>query len=76
MRATFFDPGLREKRTPVSPQRYPSVVSNRLVTDVLDVPAVGDAVIREGLGTVATIGTPGATVYLLELGELVAFPLT
>jgi uncharacterized phage protein gp47/JayE len=76
MRATFFDPGNREKRQPFSPQRYPSVVSNRLVTSILDVPAVGDAIVREGLGVTATIGTPGAIVYLLELGELVAFPLS
>ena len=76
MFATFFDPGLRQKRSPPSPTRWPHTISNRLAGDLLDPdksPAVGDCVIREGLGVAATIGTPGATVYLLELGDLAAF---
>jgi uncharacterized phage protein gp47/JayE len=76
-RATFFDPGVREKRYPYSPKDWPSTVSNRLAGRLLsDVSAVGDCIVREGLGTDATVGTPGAISYLLELGELIAFPLT
>lgn len=75
-RAVFFDPGVREKRYPYSPKDWPAVVSNRITSRLLeDVASVGDAVAREGLGTEATIGTPGAVSYLLELGELIAFPL-
>lgn len=78
-RATFFDPGVREKRYPYSPQRWPSTVSNRLAGKLLDVdlmPAVGDCIVQEGLGVDAAVGSPGATAYLLELGDLVAFPLS
>lgn len=76
-RATFFDPGVREKRYPYSPKDWPSTVSNRIASRLLeDVASVGDCIVQEGLGTDAAIGVPGATAYLLELGELVAFPLT
>lgn len=76
-RAVFFDPGVREKRYPYSPKDWPSTVSNRVTSRLLEeVTSVGDAIAREGLGTDAAIGVPGATAWLLELGELVAFPLT
>lgn len=78
MRATFFDPGVRERRSPASPRSWPSTITNRLAGELLDaasVPSVGDAVVREGLSVTATVGTPGATAYLLELGDLAAFPL-
>jgi uncharacterized phage protein gp47/JayE len=78
-RAVFFDPGVRERRYPSSPRYWPSTVSNRLAGAMLDidaVPSVADAVVREGLGVSATVGTPGGIVYLLELGDLSAFPLT
>lgn len=77
-RATLFDPGVREKRSPASPRSWPSTITNRLAGELLDadrVPSVGDAVVREGLGVTATVGTPGTTAYLLELGDLAAFPL-
>lgn len=68
---------MREKRYPYSPKDWPSTVSNRLAVKLLsDVAAVGDCIVREGLGTNATVGTPGAISYLLELGELIAFPLS
>lgn len=78
-RSVFFDPGVRERRYPASPRAWPSVVSNRLVGALLDavaVPSVGDCVVREGLNVTAATGTPGGIAYLLELGELTAFPLT
>jgi uncharacterized phage protein gp47/JayE len=74
----FFDPGQCQKRNPPSPRYWPYVTSNRLAADLLDrnkVPAIQDSVIREGLGVTATVGTPGATCFLLELGELAAFKL-
>jgi uncharacterized phage protein gp47/JayE len=78
-RTTFFDPGVREKRSPASPRSWPSSITNRLAGELLDaatVPSVGDAVVREGLGVTAPVGSPGATAYLLELGDLAAFPLS
>lgn len=74
-RAKFFDPGVREKRFPPSPESWPSVITSHLATAILDVPAVADAVIREGLGEHANVGTPGVSAYLLELGDIAAFPL-
>jgi uncharacterized phage protein gp47/JayE len=77
-RATFFDPGVREKRSPHSPRSWPSSITNRLAGELLDpelAPTIGDCVVREGLGETASIGTPGATAYQLVLGELVAFAL-
>lgn len=78
-RATFFDPGLREKRSPASPRSWPSNITNRLAGELLNVakvPSIGDAVVREGLGVTATVGTPGAISYLPELGDVAIFPLT
>lgn len=70
---TFFDPGLRQKRNPPSPSYWPQTITNVLAADILKVSAVLDGVIREGLGVTAGVGTPGAVVYLLELGDLAAF---
>jgi uncharacterized phage protein gp47/JayE len=75
MRATFFDPGLRERRNPASPRSWPNTTTNRLAANILAVPAVLDSVVREGLGVTTAVGTPGASIYLLELGELAAFKL-
>lgn len=75
MRATFFDPGFREKRNPPSPRTWPNTTTNRLAADILAIPAVLDSVVREGLGVTTAVGTPGASVNLLELGELAAFKL-
>lgn len=74
-RATFFDPGLREKRNPHSPRFWPSSITNRMASALLDVSSVGDAVIQEGLGVTASVGTPGVSAFLLELGDLAIFPL-
>lgn len=77
-RSTFFDPGVREKRSPASPRSWPSTITNRLAGELLDpelVPSLGDAIVREGLGVTAATGEPGATAYLLELGDIAAFPL-
>ncbi|MBA2687505.1 MAG: baseplate J/gp47 family protein [Gemmatimonadaceae bacterium] len=74
-RATFFDPGVREKRNPPSPRYWPSTITNRIITDILDTAGVADARVQEGLDVTATVGTPGAISYLLELDDLAAFPL-
>lgn len=77
-RATFFDPGVREKRSPHSPRYWPSSITNRLAGELLDpelAPTIGDCVCREGLGITASIGSPGVSAYLLVLGDLHAFPL-
>lgn len=74
--ALVFDPGARQKRSPASPETYPDLVTNHVVADILDVTAVNNAIVQEGLGEQATVGTPGAVAYLLELGDIAIFPLT
>ncbi len=73
--STVLDPGGRGKRYPFSPQSWPSTITNHVVTKVLDLQAIGNSIIQEGLGVSATVGTAGATAYLLELGDIAAFPL-
>jgi uncharacterized phage protein gp47/JayE len=73
--ATFFDPGVRQRRNPASPKYWPSVIGNRLAGDILKESFIQDAVIREGLGTTTTIGVPGAIAYLIDLRFITAFPL-
>jgi hypothetical protein len=72
----MFDPGTRQKRVPPTPETWPDRVTNHLVTDVLDVVAVNNAIVQEGLGTVATIGSPGIVAMQLELGDIAIFPLS
>lgn len=74
-RATFFDPGVREKRNPQSPRYWPSTITNRLATELLDTSTIADARVQEGLDVTATVGTPGVASWLLELGDIAVFPL-
>lgn len=71
----FFDPGLRQKRNPVSPKYWPNHIGNRIAGDILKEAFIQDAVIREGLGVAAAVGVPGAVAYLIELRYITAFPL-
>jgi hypothetical protein len=72
---TFFDPGLRQRRSPPSPRFWPSVITSRLDSSILDLDAIADASIAEGLGQTTLVGAPGTVAYLIELGFLDAFPL-
>lgn len=70
------DPGRRLRREPESPAKWPSVVSNRMLTGVFALSTVADAQLVEPTVPYATIvGTPGALSYLLSLSDLAAFPL-
>jgi hypothetical protein len=73
--ASFFDPGLRQRRSPVSPAFYPHQVSNRLLIPILSLASVQDSVISEPtLPYSTTVGVAGSLSYLLTLGFLAAFP--
>lgn len=72
---TFFDPGQLQRRTPASPEFWPSMITSHLATDILNVPSVGNAIVREGLGDEADPGVLGVLAYQLELGDIAAFPL-
>jgi hypothetical protein len=74
MYASFADPGLRQRRNPPNPDSYPSTVTNKLVSPILSLPSISNAVVLEPTIPYTTpIGTPGAFVYLLELTDLAVY---
>ena len=72
------DPGGRQRRWPFSPESWPSVISNEgLVTAAKASGAIADVeVMAPSTPYATTVGTPGVTVYLLELGDFAVFPQT
>jgi len=74
-KATFFDPGLRQKRSPAPPKKWPYAISSKIETDILALPSVSDVRTKEGLGAIPVVGIPGAISYMLELRYISAFPL-
>lgn len=78
MFATFPDPGGRQKRWPVSPEVFPHVVSNEgLVTATKASGAISDVeVLAPATPYTTTVGTPGVSVYLIQLGDLGIYPQT
>lgn len=86
--ASYPDDGLRQRRVPFSPKRYPHSLDNRILsgekaTDpqnnepgLLDVSAVQNATVTEGGDAAATVGSLAVDVNLLQLRYLAAFPLS
>ena len=76
--STFPDPGGRQKRWPFSPEAWPNIITNDgLVNAMKASGATSDAeVLSPNVPYATTVGTPGATVYLLELGDFAVFPQT
>jgi hypothetical protein len=69
--ASLPDPGGRQRRYPASPAKWPSVITNRLLSGVLDVTSVDDAdVLAPTIPTPTTVGTPGVIAYLMQLNDL------
>lgn len=74
MFATFNDPGLRQRRSPANPDAWPSTVTNKIIAPILALPAIGNAVLLEPSVPFNTnVGTPGVSVYLLELDDLAIY---
>lgn len=74
--ASFFDPGVRQRRQPESPGSYPSALTTRGLENAIAVTAVFDAqVLEPTLPLASTVGTPGTSSYLIEMQELSVFPL-
>lgn len=74
MFVNFGDPGLRQRRSPPNPERYPSTITNKIVTPILGLPSISNAVVLEpGLPTNTPVGVPGTLVYLFALTDLAAF---
>jgi uncharacterized phage protein gp47/JayE len=73
--ANFFDPGLRQRRSPPSPASFPSVISNRILSDLFKAQSLQDATLQEPAVPYATpVGSQGVSSFLLTLATLVAFP--
>lgn len=72
---TFFDPGVRQRRQPVSPKYWPNAITSRIENGLNSLPSISDFRITTGLGRTTAIGTPGANVYLINPRNIYAFPL-
>lgn len=71
MFASFPDPGLRQKRNPANPDSYPSTVTNKIMSSILALPSISNAVLLEPtIPFNTTVGVPGTLVYLIELNDL------
>jgi len=71
MYASFGDPGLRQKRNPANPDSYPSTVTNKIMSSILALPSISNAVLLEpSIPFDTTVGVPGTLVYLIELADL------
>lgn len=66
--------GERQRRNPESPTSWPSVLSNKDLSDVLKTSGVAEGEFTDGVDTATTVGTPGVTVYLLTLQDFTVFP--
>jgi len=73
--ANFFDPGLRQRRNPAPPKQWPSTISSKIETGILNLTSVNDVRTIEGLGTPTPIGAAGAFSHILELKSISVFPL-
>lgn len=77
MVASFFDAGLRQRRDPPSPQRWPSVVRHKDIEGALgSMRSVADvSVASPSLPYETPVGTKNVSVNLLTVGKILAFPL-
>jgi len=75
--SSFFDPGLRQKRSPASPGDWPAVVGNRVVTAVQNVPAVFDGtLVNPTIPLASNVGPSAVFSYLMRLNQLSIYPLS
>lgn len=74
MFATFYDPGLRQRRSPANPDAYPSTITNKIIAPILDLPSISNAVLLEpSIPFNTPVGTPGTNVFLFELEDLAVY---
>lgn len=73
--ATFFDPGFRRRRSPISPSFYPSQINNKIVGPLLTIQSVQDAVLAEpAIPHPVSVGIPGVSSNMLTLQFITVFP--
>ena len=76
--ATFPDPGGRQRRWPLSPESWPNIITNDgLVNAMKASRATSDSeVLSPATPHATTVGTPGVSVYLLQLDDFAVYPQT
>jgi hypothetical protein len=71
----FFDPGLRQRRSPPATSSYPNTITNKILAQEFASTSVGDIVLQEPTVPYATpVGVQGVSSNLLTLGGLAVFP--
>jgi len=76
-KSSFFDDGLRQKRSPASPLLWPSTIGNRLIVGVIDTDTVQDAeLLYPSVPSSPSTGTPGVLSTMYELRYVAAYPQT
>lgn len=77
MVAAPFDAGLRQKRDPASPQRWPTSIRHKDIETALGaVPSVADVIVASPTLPYETpVGTKNVSVKLLTVGKILAFKL-
>ena len=71
--ANLFDEGMRQKRQPRPPQKWPYALTNKNLHAVLGIDELEEYDVEVGYKTTA-VGTPGVTAYIMELRYIAAFP--
>lgn len=74
-KASFFDDGLRERRSPRSPQFWPNELTHRVLVGLFGLNTTEDvSVLSPALPFATPVGTPGVASKLLAPRYLTAFP--
>jgi hypothetical protein len=73
----FFDEGYRQKRIPENPLEWPAEIRHKVLDSIDELPQVHDVKILEPteIPIVPSVGVPGASVNLLSVLRLIAFPI-
>ena len=73
--ANFFDPGLRQRRSPPATSSYQNTITNKILAQEFASTSVSDIVLQEPTVPYSTpVGTQGVSSNLLTVGTIVVFP--
>lgn len=73
--ASFFDPGLRQRRSPRSPGTWPSQITRKILAPLDDLPTIeGIDLLSPSTPYATPVGTAGVSSNLLTLGDIAVYP--
>lgn len=72
--ASFYDEGLRRRRSPKPPKFWPHTLTTRGLIDAVTAESVEDVDVFEGDGAAPSVGVPGVYSNILKLRYLACFP--